>query len=77
MGGMDAIIAEFSYGFEGNWQVERLSLRYSSIGWHVDWINPDTGDNEQLESVGWDGSLNQTQQIDVPSHLQWSSGSLI
>ncbi|MCA9178742.1 MAG: type VI secretion system tube protein Hcp [Planctomycetales bacterium] len=72
----DAVIADFSYQFAGNWQAEQISFQYASIGWHVKWKDPESGDSETLEPVGWNGSQNKNEQIAIPSSVEWSSGLL-
>lgn len=76
----DVIISNFSYQCAGQWPMEALSLHYTSIGWKVEWIDPDeendTATKTNLEPVGWDGEIDKAATIDVPSDLSWQSGLL-
>lgn len=72
----DAVMASFEYGFSGEWPVETIGFRYTSIGWKTDWIDPETGQDATLEPVGWDGSENAPGDIDIPSSVKWGGGSL-
>lgn len=72
----NAIMVDFTYGFEGGWQVENLAFQYASIGWKTKWADPDTGDSANLEPVGWKGADNAAGTISVPSAVDWSSALL-
>ena len=73
----DAIIADFSYGFSDGWQVETIGFQYASIGWESKWPDPETGNESNLEPVGWDGRENKTGSISIPAAVKWGSGSLL
>jgi len=76
----EAIIAEYSYECEGKWPLEYLSFHYTSIGWDLDWIDPDPGDDTatltQLSEVGWDGTKDKEATISS-SEVKWESSGLI
>lgn len=73
----DAVMVDFSYGFQGGWQIETISLRYASIGWKTKWADPETGDSENLEPVGWEGLENAASQISVPAGVKWGEAGLL
>lgn len=73
----DAIMVDFSYSFQGGWQVENIAFQYTSIGWKVKWVDPEKGDSTNLEPVGWDGQKNSPSTISIPSSIDWSSGGLL
>jgi len=73
----NAVIAGFSYGCDGQWPIETLDFQYASIGWKVNWPDPEDGDVKKLEPVGWDGETNQSAAVDIPSDLKWGSGGLL
>ncbi len=73
----DAIIADFAYGFDGEWQTEKIAWRYTSIGWEVKWTNPDDGSAAQLEPVGWKGDTNKAATVSVPSAVEFGGGGLL
>lgn len=68
----DALMVDFSYGFENGWQVESIAFRYASIGWKTEWRNPEDGKVANLEPVGWDGLANVPEQPSVPKSVDWS-----
>ena len=72
----DAVIVDFSYGFVDGWQMETVSFGYGSIGWHVEWKDPESGDSESLEPVGWDGVDNKNSTIAIPSSVEWQTSLL-
>jgi type VI protein secretion system component Hcp len=73
----DAVMVDFSYGFQGGWQVETISFQYAKIGWKVNWADPETGDPANLEPVGWDGLTNKAGEVSIPSAVKWGSGGLL
>lgn len=76
----EAIIADYSYKCEGQWPLEFLSFHYTSIGWDLDWIDPDpsnlTATLTQLSDVGWDGTKDKEASISSSS-VKWESSGLI
>jgi type VI protein secretion system component Hcp len=70
----NAVMADYSYYFEGGWQIENIGFRYASIGWISNWIDPDTGDDVPKFDVGWDGVKNVVGGVDaLPKNLDWDS----
>lgn len=72
-----SVIADFRYGYSGEWPVETLAFRYTSIGWKTGWVNPETGEDENLEPIGWDGAENAPAQLSIPSSVKWGQGGLM
>lgn len=73
----DAVMVDFSYGFQGGWQIETIAFRYASIGWKAKWADPETGDSENLEPVGWEGADNAAATISIPAGVKWNDAGLI
>ncbi len=71
----NAIISGFSYGCEGDWPMETLSFQYASIGWKVNWPDPEDGEEKKLEPVGWDGQKNQPGAVEIPKNLNWNANN--
>ena len=72
----DAFIVDYSYGYADGWQMETVAFEYASIGWHADWKDPESGDDESLEPVGWDGAENKNSQIAIPASVKWQTSLL-
>ena len=73
----DVVIANFDYGYSDGWPTESIALQYQSIGWEVDWVNPEDGTNDRLEPVGWNGTTNKSEAVDLPGNMAWTDGGLI
>lgn len=72
----NAVIVDFNYSYEGSWQMERIAFDYETIAWQADWKDPESGDSETLEPVGWEGSKNKVDNTDPPSSVEWETGLL-
>jgi type VI secretion system secreted protein Hcp len=69
----DAVMASFDYGFAGEWPIETIEFRYTSIGWKTTWVDPKDGKEEFLSPVGWNGGTNKGEDIEIEKELKWGA----
>lgn len=71
----DVVIDDYTYSCHGEWPVETIAFLYATISWKLNWVNRTDGTAMPLSPVGWDGTTNKAQSTDIPSSVQFSSGS--